>query len=188
MRCTNSSNTRRSRYTCVIEAHESTRTHMGKTEDREHNDLIADKGFNSLAHYNLVHKPIPILRAMNIPDAKAAVDKEWEKLEKFPAWQVTKVKRYYKVGRTFFFREWTYAIRRFRNWNTSSKKYEGVVLRCDVEKDDSGSYAVFTDQGSSATPMTAAKVLDVFNRHLDAQDKQASTHIPKSKWKTFQND
>ena len=29
---------------------------------------------------------------MKIPDAKAAVDKEWEKLEKLPAWQVTKVK------------------------------------------------------------------------------------------------
>ena len=29
---------------------------------------------------------------MNIPDAKAAVDKEWEKLEKSPAWQMTKAK------------------------------------------------------------------------------------------------
>ena len=27
-----------------------------------------------------------------IPDAKAAVEKEWEKLEKIPAWQLTKVK------------------------------------------------------------------------------------------------
>ena len=29
---------------------------------------------------------------MKIPDAKAAVDKEWEKLEKIPAWQLTKVR------------------------------------------------------------------------------------------------
>ena len=28
-------------------------------------------------------------------------------------------------------------------------------------KDDSGSCAVFTEQGSSASPMTAAKVVDV---------------------------
>ena len=31
-------------------------------------------------------------------------------------------------------------------------------------KDDSGSYAVFTEQGSSASEMTAAKVIDVIAR------------------------
>ena len=30
--------------------------------------------------------------AMKIPTAKAAVDKEWEKLEKIPAWDITKVR------------------------------------------------------------------------------------------------
>ena len=29
---------------------------------------------------------------MKIPGAKAAVDKEWEKLEKIPAWDLTKVR------------------------------------------------------------------------------------------------
>ena len=29
---------------------------------------------------------------MKIPDAKAAVDKEWKKLETIPAWQLDKVK------------------------------------------------------------------------------------------------
>ena len=38
------------------------------------------------------------------------------------------------------------------------QKYRGrVVLRGDIVKDDSGSYAVFTEQGSSASQMTAAK-------------------------------
>ena len=37
------------------------------------------------------------------------------------------------------------------------QKYKGrVVLRGDTVKDDSGSYAVFTEQGSSASQMTAA--------------------------------
>ena len=31
-------------------------------------------------------------QGMKIPDAKAAVDKEWEKLEKLPAWQLNNVK------------------------------------------------------------------------------------------------
>ena len=39
-----------------------------------------------------------------------------------------------------------------------------VVLRGDIVKDASGSYAVLTEQGSSASQMTAAKVLDVKSR------------------------
>ena len=44
------------------------------------------------------------------------------------------------------------------------QKYRGrVVLRGDIVKDDSGSYAVFTEQGSSASQMTATKVMDIFS-------------------------
>ena len=59
---------------------------------KDHEDHIAGKGDNSLQHYNLVHKFIPIHQAMKIPAAKAAVDKEWEKLEKISAWNLTKVR------------------------------------------------------------------------------------------------
>ena len=41
--------------------------------------ILQEKVENSLQHYNLVHKFIPLLQAMKIPAAKAAVDKEWEK-------------------------------------------------------------------------------------------------------------
>ena len=42
------------------------------------------------------------------------------------------------------------------------QKYKGrVVLRGDTVKDDSGSCAVFTEPGSSASQMTAAKVMDI---------------------------
>ena len=45
------------------------------------------------------------------------------------------------------------------------QKYKGrVVLRGDIVKDDSGSYAVFTEQGSSASQMTAARVMDIISR------------------------
>ena len=41
------------------------------------------------------------------------------------------------------------------------QKYQvRVVLRGDLVKCDSGSYEVFTEQGSSASQMTAAKVMD----------------------------
>ena len=35
---------------------------------------------------------VPCLKARKIPDAKAAVDREWAKLEQIPAWQLTKVR------------------------------------------------------------------------------------------------
>ena len=65
---------------------------MGNSEPSNHEDHIAGKGENSLQHYNLVHKFIPMPQAVKIPAAKAAVDKEWEKLEKISAWNLTKVK------------------------------------------------------------------------------------------------
>ena len=48
---------------------------------------------------------------------------------------------------------------------TKHQKYKGrVVFRGDIVKDESGSYAVFTEQGSSASQMTAAKVIDIIFR------------------------
>ena len=45
-----------------------------------------------MGDYNPVHKFVLLLQAMKILDAQAAVDKEWEKIEKLPACQsMTKV-------------------------------------------------------------------------------------------------
>ena len=57
-----------------------------------HEDHVVGKGENSLQHCNLVHKFIPMPQVVKIPAPKAAVDKEWEKLEKISAWNLTKVK------------------------------------------------------------------------------------------------
>ena len=86
------SNKIQTKLACILEANESTRLRMGESLPNHHEDHIAGKGDISLQHYNLVHKFIPMLQAMKIPAAKAAVDKEWEKLEKIPAWNLTKVR------------------------------------------------------------------------------------------------
>ena len=45
------------------------------------------------------------------------------------------------------------------------QKYKGrAVLRGDIVKDNSGSCALFTEQGLSASQMTAAKVMDIISR------------------------
>ena len=57
------------------------------------------------------------------------------------------------------------------------QKYKGrVVFRCDIVKDDSGSNAVFSEQGSSASQMTAAKVMDIISR-LPGCDGQAADAV-----------
>ena len=103
-------------------------------------------------------------QAMKIPAAKAAVDKEWEKLKKIPAWDLTYVRSKSEVideartkGAKVHFAS-LMVICHLKNAELEAKhqKYKGrVVLRGDIVKDDSGSYAVFTEQGSSASEMTA---------------------------------
>ena len=66
----------KSKFACILEASESTRMRMEESRPKYHEDHIAGKGDNSLQHYNLVHKFIPMPQAMKIPAAKAAVDKE----------------------------------------------------------------------------------------------------------------
>ena len=95
------------------------------------------------------------------------------KLEKIPAWQLTKVRNRKEVidearkeGKTVHFAS-LIDLCHLKNSELEPQfqKYNGrVVLRGDIVKDDSGSYAVFTVQGSSASQMTAAKVMDIIAR------------------------
>ena len=82
----NKTNEFKSKLACILEASESTRLRMEESLPNYHEDHIAGNGDNSLQHYYLVHTFIPRPQAMKIPAAKAAVDKEWEKLEKIPVW------------------------------------------------------------------------------------------------------
>ena len=159
----------------VLEANESTRLRMGNSIPANHEDHITGKGENSLPHNNLVQKFIPMPQAMKIPAAKEAVDKEWEKLEKISAWNLTKVKSKNQVidevrtsGATVHSAS-LMDISHLKNAELEAKhqKYKGrVVLRGDTVKDNSGSYAVFTELGSSASQMTAAKIMDIISRLL----------------------
>ena len=113
------------------------------------------------------------------------MDKEWEKLEKISAWNLTKVRSKKEVideartsGATVHFAS-LMDICHLKNAELEAKhqKYKGrVVLRGNIVKDDSGSYAVFTEQGSSASQMTAAKIMDIISR-LPGCDGQAADAV-----------
>ena len=135
--------------------------------------ILQEKVENSLQHYNLVHKFIPRPQAVKIPAAKAAVDKEWENMEKFSAWNLTKVSSKKEVideartngAKVHFASLMDVCHLKNAELETKHQKYKGrIVLRRDIVKDDSGSCAVFTEQGSSASQMTAAKVVDIISR------------------------
>ena len=83
---------RKTKLACIGEAPESLRKRMVSNLPRNHEEHIAARGFNSMKHFNLVHKFIPMPQAMKIPDSTAAFDKEWEKLENLPAWKQDEVK------------------------------------------------------------------------------------------------
>ena len=89
---------------------------------------------------------------MKIPAAKAAVDKEREKLVKISAWNLTKVRSKKEVidearsgGQVYFASLMKICHLKNAELEAKHQKYKGrVVLRGDFVKDDSGTYAVFT--------------------------------------------
>ena len=97
------------------------------------------------------------------------------KMEKISAWNLTKVKNKKTVidearttGATVHFAS-LMDICHLKNAELEAKhqKYKGrVVLRGDIVKDNSGSYAVFTEQGSSASQMTAAKIMHGYHLQI----------------------
>ena len=96
-----------------------------------------------------------------------------EQLDKILAWQLTKVRNKSEVitearndRKTVHFAS-LMDICHLKNSELEPQfqKYKGrVVLRSDIVKDDSGAYAVFTEQGSSASQMTATKIMDIISR------------------------
>ena len=168
-----------------LEASESTRLRMGESLPNHHEDHIAGKGKNSLQHYNLVHKFIPMRQSHKNSSSKGSSGQGMGKMEKISAWNLTKVRSKKQVideARTKGAKVHIASLMdichlKMLNWRQSTKKYEGrVVLRGDFVKDDSGSCAVFTEQGSSASQMTAAKVMDIKSR-LQACARQAADAV-----------
>ena len=105
-----------------------------------------------------------------------------EKLETTPAWQLERVKSKEGViweaqrdkNKVHFAALMDICHLKNVELEPKFQQYKGrVVLRGDIVKDDSGPHAVFTEQGSSASHMTAAKVMDVIARLPDCDGQAA---------------
>ena len=158
------SNEIKSKLACILEASESTRLRMEESIPNHHEDHIAGKVNNSLQHYNLVHKFIPMHHAMKIARSKGSSGRRMGKMENISAWDLTKVRSKKEVideARTKGVKVHFASLMdlcHLKNAELEAKhqKYKGrAVLRGDIVKDD---------QGSSASQMTAAKIMDIISR------------------------
>ena len=156
---------------CILEVSDSPRPRMGESLPNHHEDHIAGKGDNSLQHYNLVTNLFPCFKPWKFPRQR----QQWTKMKKWRkfrrgTWRKRSKKEVIDEARTKGARVHFVALVdmcHLKNAELEAKhqKYKSrVVLRGDIVKDDSGSYAVLTEQGSSASQMTSAKVMDIMSR------------------------
>ena len=138
-------------------AHRSTKAQVrGKKEEQIRTACevlhVADGSHVSMSYYDMVHKPIPIPKAMKILDAKAALDKEWEDLQELPAGDKSKITskkemiRRAQLGSQKVHYAASMDLCHLQNSEFENQMYNGrVVLRGDIVKDDSRNYDLFAD-------------------------------------------
>ena len=172
----------KSKLACILEASEFTRLRMENLYRIIMKTVLQEKETS--------HCSIAIwftnLSLWSKPQQRQQWTRNGTKFEKISAWNLTKVRTKKEVideartkGAKIHFAS-LMDICHLKNAELEAKhqKYKGrVVLRGDIVKDDSGSYAVFTEQGSSASQMTAAKVMDIISR-LPGCDGQAADAVP----------
>ena len=135
----------------------------GAKVKRQQMDHIAKEEHVGSCHYGLVHEPVSIQEAMKIPAAKAAVDKNME-----------------RIGHNSSL---TSSVRRRRMENNSLREFDGplsleerelakhlqknkerVVLRVTTSKTKKDTELYSQKQGASASRMAAAKILDTISK------------------------
>ena len=151
---------------------------------RPHVERIAPRGHASEEWFACVHTPLPIPKAMQIPEAREALEKGWSKLERKKAWDISRVAPKAKVirdakakGRSVHFGS-LMDLCHIKNSQMGKEfwSYKGrIVFRGDIVKDEDGMFAVFTEQGASASNMAAAKFMDAIARMpgCDGEDSDA---------------
>ena len=126
------------------------------------------------------------LKLWKFQPAKAAVDKEWEKLEKFSAWNLTKVKSKNEVidearasGAKVHFAS-LMDLRHLKNAELEAKhqKYKGrVALRGDIVKDDSALTQYSLNKDHQHLKWQPPRSMESSPDCLVAMDKQQTQYL-----------
>ena len=128
-------------------------------QSKNHEDHNVRKRFTSGTHYSLVNKCNPMPQAMQIP-----YEKPWtssgrsSRLLQSRARQEVALEGQRNKVIVHFPSLVDICHQNKAEFEPKLQKYRGrVVLRRDIVMDDSGAYAVFTVQGSTASQMTCCK-------------------------------
>ena len=160
----------KTKFSCFVDADESLRIRLEGIPQRHHEDHIAAK--RKQIHWAIITWCTSLVQYLKHWKYPMAVEKGVEKLRQYRhgSWQVRNktelIEEARNKGRKVHF-ALLMDLCHLKNSELEPQfqQYRGrVVLRGDTVKDDSGSYAVFTEQGSSASQMTAAKVMDIVSR------------------------
>ncbi len=172
-----------------------------------HQDNVTQAGVATESWFAMVHTPVSIPDAKRIPAARQAVEKEWKKLEDKKAWLLDTVEEYSVVAskasaenRTIHFGQ-VMPLCHVKHSELAKEfhSYKGrAVFRGDNVRDEQGHLAVFSEQGTSASHIAAAKFLDALARFdgNDGEDSDAMgaytqaehageetwVHIPRDRW------
>ena len=147
-----------------------------------HQDDVARVGYASGEYFALVHTPVRNWSKSD--EAKQAVESEWKKLDDQKAWLWESVREYddvrneaLKDGETVHFGDlMRLCFVKNSQLDARMRKYKGrLVFRGDNVRDESGHLAVFSEQGTSASHLSAAKFLDAIGEmpDCDCQDSDA---------------
>ena len=172
---------RKNKYGCIVESHESTKQQVEPSLPKNHEDHIVGKGFTSMTHYNLVHNLFffgtqvyswatsdvnsgcksssgqGMEEARN--DSILAVGQSYEQ-----EGGLSRSTRRQKESPLCYIDGHLSSQKRGVRTQITDVSRGRVVLRGDVVN------AVLTQQGSSASQMTAAKVMVLFQDYQIATD------------------
>ena len=116
-----------------------------------------------------VAENVAITEAMKIPEARAAIQAEWDKLVKQRCWVVESVREYQEVkdeaiaqGRTVHFgRIDPRCMRKHSELDKQFHKRKGrIIYRGDSAKDQDDNFAVYADMASSASLLAGSRMVD----------------------------
>ena len=147
---------RKTEYACVVDADGSTRPRLEGAGHKRHQGRITAKGMNYRTHHCLIHKFIMMPQALKIPDAKAAVEKEWENWRRYrhDSWRKSETRKKWSLKQGLRATQFTLrhqrisVILRIRSWSfniksTKAGSYSEVTLwkmilvrmQCSLSKD-----------------------------------------------------
>ena len=144
----------------ILEAGEFTRLRMGESLPNHHEDHVAGKGNNQfITALQFGSQIYSYASSHENSSSKSSSGQGMGQLEKISAWNLRKVRSRKEVideartsgAKVHFASLMDMCQLKCAELEAKHLKYKGrVVLRGNIVKDDYGTYAVFTEQGSSA--------------------------------------